>query len=266
MPTLERDGARIHYEISGSGPAVVLGHSFLCDTHMWAAVAPALAERYRVINVDFRGHGGSTAPSPHTLEDLADDWRATLDREGIARAALVGLSMGGMTAMRLALSTPDRVAGLGLLDTSADPEPPTKRVQYRFMAGLERRFGHIAIIDAIVPRIMMSATTRRTRRDLYDREAARLKKVDVNALYWTSRAVFDRVSIVSRLAEIRCPTLVMVGAEDVATTPAKSRRLAAGIRGARLVELPGAGHLSALETPDAVVRELQAFLPTCAWA
>jgi len=243
MPTLERDGARIHYEVSGNGPAIVLGHSFLCDTHMWDGVAPALAERYRVINVDFRGHGSSTAPAAHTLDDLAADWRAILDREGIARAALVGLSMGGMTAMRLALATPERVAGLALLDTSADPEPPTKRVQYRFMAGLERRFGHIAVIDAIEPRIMMGATTRRSRRDLYEREAARLKRVDVNALYWTSRAVFDRVSIASRLGDIRCPTLVMVGAEDVATTPAKSRRLAAGIPGARLVELPGAGQI-----------------------
>jgi len=266
MPTIERDGARIHYELSGSGPAIVLGHSFLCDTHMWDAVSPALAERYRVINVDFRGHGGSTAPAPHTLDDLAADCRAILDREGVTRAVLVGLSMGGMTAMRLALAAPERVAGLVLLDTSADPEPPSKRVQYRFMAGLERRFGHIALIDAIVPRIMMGATTRRTRREIYDREAARLKQVNVNALYWTSRAVFDRESIAARLGEIRCPTLVMVGAEDVATTPAKSRRLAAGIPGARLVELPGAGHLSALETPDAVVRELQTFLSSCHWA
>src|SRR5689334_9659767 len=103
MPILERGGARILYEVSGDGPPLLLGHSLLGDSLMWELVAPELARTLRVINVNARAHGGSTAPSPFTLEDLADDWLAILDREKIDKAVLCGLSMGGMTAMRLAL-------------------------------------------------------------------------------------------------------------------------------------------------------------------
>src|SRR5262245_8096981 len=127
MPILERQGARIVYEISGEGPPLLLGHSLLCDTLMWELVAPELAKHWRVININARGHGGSTAPSPFSLEDLADDWIAILDQERIERAVLCGLSMGGMTAMRLALAAPERVRALILLDTSADPELVQKR-------------------------------------------------------------------------------------------------------------------------------------------
>jgi pimeloyl-ACP methyl ester carboxylesterase len=260
MPILERQGARIFYETEGQGPAILLGHSLLCDNRMWEGVAPELARTHRVININVRGHGGSTAPHPFTLEDLAGDWLAILDREGIESAVLCGLSMGAMTALRVALAAPERVRGLILLDTSADPEVPPKRIQYAAMIELVRAFGHIDFIYKIVKRIMFSETTLRERPWIAQREIYRMKEKDAHQLYHAVHAVFDRGTVLDRVPQINAPALVMVGADDVATPPIRSERLAAALPNARLHVIPGAGHLSALEAPSAVIREISEFL------
>lgn len=260
MPILERQGARIYYETEGQGPAILLGHSLLADSRMWESVAPELAKSHRVININVRGHGGSTAPFPFSLEDLADDWLAILDRESIESAILCGLSMGAMTALRVALAAPERVRGLILLDTSADPEPPQKRPQYAAMIGLVRRFGHIAPIYEIVKRLMFSKKTLSERPWLAQREIDRMKERDAHQLYHAVHAVIDRGPLLYRVVDIHIPALVLVGADDVATPPIRSERLAAALPNARLHVIPGAGHLSALEAPAEVIREVREFL------
>jgi len=270
MRTLERAGARIGYEVAGEGPAVVLGHSLLCDGRMWDAVAPVLARRYRVINIDARGHRASTwpgspgspgSPGPFTLDDLAEDWRAILDAERVDRAALCGLSMGGMTAMRLALAAPERVAALALLDTSADAEAAVKRLQYRLLAEIFKAFGNLAgPLEAPLRRIMFGVSTRADKPGVVARELGRMREQDARQIYHATRAVFDRPSIFGRLGAIRCPTLVMVGEEDVATPPDRARRIAGAIPGARLEVIPRAGHLTTVEQPEAVTAILLAFL------
>ena len=130
MPSIERQNATVAYDVVGSGPPIVLGHSLFCTRSMWRGVVPRLQDSYRVINVELRGHGDSTAEGPFTLADLVDDWLAILDQEGIEQAVLCGLSTGGMTAMRVAGRAPDRVAGLALLDTNAAPETQFNRLQY----------------------------------------------------------------------------------------------------------------------------------------
>jgi pimeloyl-ACP methyl ester carboxylesterase len=227
---------------------------------MWADVAPALATRFTVLNVDARGHGRSVARGPFTLEDLAEDWRAILDREAIERAALCGLSMGGMTAMRLAVRAPERVAALALVDTSARGERPRSRPKYRLLAEALRLLG---FRDALFPpavRSLFGATARRERPELVARTVARIRENDPRQIYPACRAVFGRASVLDTLGAIRCPTLVLCGEEDVATKPRESRLIAGRIPGARLVELPRTGHLSALEAPDAVAAHVGAFL------
>jgi pimeloyl-ACP methyl ester carboxylesterase len=263
MPILEREGARISYEVAGQGPPVILGHSLLCDSHMWDAVVPALATNHRVINVDARGHGASRSGGAFTLEDLAADWIAILDREGIERAALVGLSMGGMTAMRLALESPERVAGLALLDTSADSDTAAHRVQYRIMAEATRFAGHLKVLEGTLNKVMFGRTSLRTRRELVARQVDRWRAHPPRLIYHAARAVMDRRPVLERLGAIDCPTLVLVGDEDAALSPACSRRIAGAIRGAELVVVPGAGHLTALEAPEAVVTALVRFLTRC---
>jgi 3-oxoadipate enol-lactonase len=263
MPILERQGARIFYEkyeTEGRGPPILLGHSLLADSRMWEAVAPELAKSHRVININVRGHGGSTAPYPFSLEDLADDWIAILDREGIESAVLCGLSMGAMTALRVALAAPARVRGLILLDTSADPEAPQKRPQYAAMIEIVRRFGHIDPIYQIVKRLMFSKKTLNERPWLAQREIDRMKERDAHQVYHAVHAVIGRGDLLDRVREIKIPALVLVGADDTATPPVRSERLAAALPDARFHVIPGAGHLSALEAPAEVIREISEFL------
>ena len=270
--TLHRDGVRIGYRVSGPAPQpggplpILLGHSLLCDGRMWEGVEPALASKRTVLNVDVRGHGTSTAPRPFTLEDLADDWLAILDREKLPRALLCGLSMGGMTALRVALRAPDRVAAMMILDSSADPELPSKRLQYRLMVETTNYFGMVRMLEPVVMRLMFGKTTLRERPELALREAERMREHDPHQRYWAVRAVFQRRSIHDLLPSIRCPTLVLYGEEDVATPPMRSQRLAAALPSSTLRAIPRAGHLSALEQPQSVVTELEAFLETLAEA
>lgn len=260
LRTISRPGATVGYEVKGEGPPLLFGHSLLCDGRMWTDVVNELASRYRVINIDARGHRHSTADGPFVLESLADDWRAIMDAEGIDAAVLCGLSMGGMTAMRLALRAPTRVRGLALFDTSADPEPLRNRVQYRAMAEVVRRFGQVDPIYSLVKRKMFGKTVLGNQPTLAAREIQRIQEKDPHQLYWAVRAVIERGSITEHLSVLSCPTMVVVGDEDVATPKRYAERIRSAIPGASLRVLSMVGHLSAIEAPALVVSAIGALL------
>jgi 3-oxoadipate enol-lactonase len=239
----------------GEGEPIVLWHSFLCDGGMWRYQLPALEPRYRVINIDGPGHGRSMPIRRRfTLEDCADVAVEILDALEIDRAHWAGLSWGAMTGMRLALAYPSRVRSLALLDTSAHAESRRKLPRYTMLALAARAFGPgmPLILGALGPIFFSTRTIEhkpelvRDQRDLVARMDSESVQRCVDAI------IFRRRSIVDRLSQIDAPTLVMCGADDVATPPAKSRAIAAAIRGARYVEVPNAGHLSALEAPERV--------------
>lgn len=248
----------------GSGPTVVLWHSLLCDGSMWRHQVPALAARRRVLVVDGPGHGASAPPArDYTLEDCATVLLEVLDALGVERAALAGLSWGGMTAMRVALRAPGRVSALALLDTSADAEARLARIRYRAMAAIYRRFGLRGFLERAVLDVMLAPSTRRERPEI-GRELARLlRSWDRAGVGRAIRAVvIERPSIRHALGALASiPVLVIVGDEDRATPPWRSERIARAIPGARLERVSGAGHLSALEQPETVTRLLDAFLP-----
>lgn len=260
MPAIERDGARIDYDVQGEGPALVLGHSLLFDRRMWDGLVPSLARHFRVINVDARAHGRSTTAGRFTLEDLAADWLAILDREGIERALLCGLSMGGMTALRVALAAPARVEAMALLATSADRETPGHRVLYRLVAELQRAVRIDALSEPLVVRKMFGRTSQKRRPEVVERGMAIIRDQAPRAVYPAVRAVFSRGTLADQLGRIRCPTLVVVGDEDTATPPIRARRIAERVPGARLERVPEAGHISVMDRPDAVERLLLEFL------
>ena len=263
MPLLGRPTFSMYYEDTGprEAPTVVLMHSFLCDTTMWGPIPEALAERYRVLNVDLRGHGRSTAPSAdYALEDQADDVLALLDRLAIDRAALVGLSQGGMTALRLALARPERVRALVLLDTSADPETPLNRAKYLAMAASVLVVGLTDVVARQVEPLMFSDNFLEHHRDAVEREVARWRAMDRRGVWRATRAVALRTDISARLREIAAPTLVAVGEHDRALPVPRSRRLAEGIYGAMLATIPRAGHLSVVEQPEDGTRLVRGFL------
>jgi 3-oxoadipate enol-lactonase len=135
MPHVSVNGQRVYYvESRGAGLPVVLGHGFLMDHEMFASQVAALGTRYRVITWDQRGHGlTESTPDNFSYWDSADDLRGVLDSLGIERAVVGGMSQGGFVSLRFALSNPDRVAGLVLIDSQAGLEDPEQLPQYEMM-------------------------------------------------------------------------------------------------------------------------------------
>lgn len=260
MPSLERDGVSIFFEESGAGRPIVLGHSFLCDGSMWAPQLGPLAERARVVNVDLRGHGRSgPVRRPFTLYDVVDDVVAVLDRLGIERAVWAGLSVGGMVALRAALCAPDRVAALVLLDTHAGAERRLQRLRFEMLGLGASLLGVRPFLPLLLP-LMFGRTTRQSNRRLVDDWSRRFATLHVPSIRRGLDAIVGRDSLLDRLAQIRVPSLVVVGTEDTSLPPACSEQIAARLPHASLVRIPGAGHLSALEQPEAVNAAILAFL------
>jgi len=260
MSSIDRQGARIAFDVRGEGPPVILGHSFLCSGAMWSHQVEPLSRHFTVINVDFRGHGASgPVAEPFTLYDLVDDLVAVLDTLGIERAAWAGLSIGGMVAMRAALTARDRVSALVLLDTHAGPERPFKKLKYKVLGLGAKLVGVRPFLPAILP-IMFGRTTRQAKPELVREWGTRFARLDVPSLLRVLGALNRRDSVVDRLSEIDVPALVIVGEEDSALPPSFSAQLAAGLGNATLVTVPGAGHLAALEQPDAVTAAMLEFL------
>jgi 3-oxoadipate enol-lactonase len=260
MPHLERRHQRIFYEEIGSGPAIVLGHSLLCSGEMWIHQVPALAETYRVVNIDYRGHGQSgTAKKSFTLSDLVDDTVAILDELEIDTAVWAGLSTGGMVALKGAIDAPERVRAIIVADASADGEPFYPRLKYRALGLGARLFGLRPFVSAVAP-IMFGGTTLSENHQVVDEWIPDFLSIDLPSVLRALEAVVTRDSLVDDLAKIEVPTLVMVGNEDCAQPVARSQQIAEGIAGARLEIIPGAGHLSSLEQPEKVTEVMLDFL------
>jgi len=253
---------RLHVEDVGAGPAVVLWPSLFCDASLWRHQVDELARDHRLLLVEGPGHGRSEPPgTPFTLDECARATVEILDAAGLNRAVLAGLSWGGMTFMRVALAAPERVAALVLIDTSADAERRLESIRIRALEMLFRRFGFLDTIERAIIKALVGRTARRERPEIAADLASRFRRWDPKGLARAVRAVIlDRQSILDDLSRIRCPTLVIVGEEDQATPPACSERIARRIAGARVVRIPRAGHLSALEAPTEVNRALRNFL------
>ncbi len=272
MTGRSRDGARVarspgatdrlHYQAVGEGPAVVLLHSFLCSGAMWSEQVEALAREHRVLNVDLGGHGASPAvQAPVDLEALLVPVFAVLEAEGIEQAHWAGLSIGGMLALRAALAAPERVRSLLLLDTDAGPERRPARFEYRLLGTVVRVLGMRPVLPSVC-RKMFGRSTLRHQPDLVREWRSRFAAIDVPSSLAILEALIRRRDLVPRLPEISAPALVLVGAEDRSLPPERSLTLAEGLPNGRYVEVPLAGHLSALEQPDRVTEAMLEHLRT----
>ena len=260
MAVVLNRGLSISFEDIGAGPPVVLGHSFLCSGKMWHEQVPVLADKFRVLNLDFRGHGRSSAlTEAFSLYDGVSDVVAVLDEIGIEKAVWCGLSVGGMVALRAALICPERVEGLILLDTDAGPEAPLRKLKYYGM-GLGARFLGIGPFLRPISRLMFGPTTRRENPTLVSEWKRQFSTVHVPSMLRGLNALMRRDSLLSRLPRIGVPALVLVGAEDRSLPPALARRIHEGLPDSRLVEIPAAGHLSVLEQPAPVNEAILDFL------
>ena len=248
----------VHALVSGRGdaPAVVLSNSLGSTHRMWDAQLDALEGRFKVVRYDTRGHGDSPVPDgPYTIDDLADDVVALLDRLGIERAHVVGLSLGGMTAMRLAARNPDRVDRIALLCTGAQLLPASA---WSERAALVRAEGSAAVAVAVVERWFTPgylAAHPDVRIELEHMVAA----TSAQGYAGCCDAIAE-MDLREQLSSITAPTLAIAGADDPATPPVRLEEIAAGIPDSKLLVVQQAAHLANAEQPGIITPALIAHL------
>lgn len=223
---------------------------------MWDAQVPALRERHRVIRADLRGHGRSPVPpGPYALADLGGDVLALLDRLGVERTDVCGLSIGGMVAMWLALEAPERVGRLVLICTSARLEPVQGWLD---RAATVRERGTGAVAEAVVGRWFTPQHAAR-HPDLVARMRAMIAATPPEGYAGCCEAIAG-MDLRSSLASIEAPTLCLAGADDPAIPVDHLRLIAGAIGGARLEVVPSAAHLANVEQADRVTRAIMGHL------
>src|SRR5215212_1479949 len=232
MPSTQVNGIDLYYEETGSGPPLLLIAGLGGNTLGWAMLLPALAEHFRVIAFDNRGAGRSSAPAgPYTTGQLADDTAALLDRLGIERTHVIGLSMGGMIAQELALAHPERVDHLVLYATYARPRPAIHDPWFRnWVEACERGTTPDQLATLLLPWFLtpafmaqpeqVEAAIEEWAADPYPAPA---HGVAAQAAACLSHDTHDR------LGHVAASTLVLVGAEDIVTPVSCAQELAEGI-------------------------------------
>ncbi len=244
---------RLAYTDQGPGPVVVLLHGFPLGRAMWKEQVSGIGSTYRIVAPDLRGHGDSPAPEgDYTIDEMADDVIELLDTLSLDVPVVVGgLSMGGYVALSLMARYPERVRGLMLMDTRADADTPEAAEKREDLARAVLAAGHAGpAVDAMIPRLFSKMTLEnRPERVTPIREM--MQANTARGVVGTLRAMAHRLDRRALLPEIRVPTLVLVGEDDVVTPPADAQAMADAIPVRRLEVVPWAGHLAPYEN-DAV--------------
>jgi 3-oxoadipate enol-lactonase len=257
MPYANVNGQRIYFEDSGgSGAPVILGHGFLMDHEMFAPQLPALAPEFRVITWDERGFGLTEWDGkPFTYWDSADDCLGLLDHLGIKRAVVGGMSQGGFLSLRAALTAPERVRALVLLDTSADVEPPETLAANQGMLDMWVSVGPIDQLAEAVAALIINDPVENAR------WIAKWRQRPKELLAEPGRCLVSRDDISPRLGEITCPAIAIHGEADNGITIDRAEAMAAALPGCGdVVRIPGAAHAANLTHADLVNPPLLAFL------
>jgi len=239
-------------------PWIVLGNSLGADLSMWQPQMALLTTAYRVLRYDTRGHGASDAPpGPYSFDDLTGDVIGLMDHFEIAEAAVMGLSMGAMTGIGLALRYPARIGRMVLADGRADaPEP--------FRAMWDDRIARVSAggLEAIAEGTLATWFTEDWRRANPAALASVRQMVLGNSAqgYVGCCRALQGLDYLRDLGRMRSPALYVVGAQDMGATPAVMQEMADATPGATLAVIPGAAHVSNINAPDAFNAAVAPFL------
>jgi 3-oxoadipate enol-lactonase len=267
VPSADVNGARLHYEVAGDGPAVALLHEAIADSRMWDDHVEALAERHRLLRYDLRGFGRSTFPAGPFSN--ADDLRILLDVAGIDRVALVGASLGARVAVDFAVAHPGRVTALVLVAPGIrgkEWSTDVKRAWEEEEEALES--GDLARAVDVNLRTWVDGVRKPGSADPAVR--ARVAEMQLQAFRVQVPAYesdsppgpetrMDPPSV-DRLGEIAVPTLVLLGDQDVPDIRENAELLATGIPGARLEVFQDVAHMLPMERPEEFTRVVLEFL------
>lgn len=263
MPYLDLGDACVHYTDEGTGSeTIVFSHGLLFSGQMFASQVEHLKGSFRCITFDHRGQGKSKVTKEgYDIDTLTEDAARLIEDLDAAPCHFVGLSMGGFVGMRLAFRHPELLRSLTLIETSADPEPEENKPSYRLLNFIARWFGIGIVVGKVMPIIFghsfLSDQARADERAKWRKIIAANDKIGITRAV---NGVINRKGVGREIRQINRPVLIIVGDQDVATTPEKSERMHAAIQGSKLVTIPNAGHSSTIEEPHAVNVAVSAFL------
>ena len=260
MPYIKLNNCNYYYEIHGSGKeTIVLSHGLLWSGKMFYKQINDFKSKYTVITYDHRGQGKSeVTKGSYNMDQLYKDVVALLDYLKLKNIHFGGLSMGGFVAMRLAARRPDLVKSLILMETTAECEP--NKLKYAILKNVVKFLGVKAVVRPVM-KIMFGTKflddpNRKEERIEWTNELLKNNKSIVSAV----SAVIDRDAISDELKNINCPTLILVGTQDLATPPEKAEFIHSKIKRSTLTYIDGGGHTSSIEEPEKYNREIGHFL------
>ncbi|WP_088239598.1 alpha/beta fold hydrolase [Calothrix rhizosoleniae] len=261
MPKIQANGIEVFYNISGTGEPLLLLAGFACDNSYWSLMMPHLTKKYQVIRVDNRGVGRSSTPTqPYSIKEIARDVAVLLEHLCIDSISVIGHSMGGQIAQELALNDPTKVQNLILISSWAQANSIFHTIieswgdlpqildwqQYQKIIlpwVFTDKFLSTPLAIAQILQMAINYPFRPTPQGLYDQ----------------SRAILN-TDTSDRISEISCPTLVMVGKQDILTPVAFSQQLAQLIPYAEIALIENCGHGLLIESPHAVAEKILGFL------
>ena len=249
MPNIDRDGVKIHYEVHGSGPTLLLTHGYSATSAMWQGQIAALSKHHQLVLWDMRGHGRSDYPDDPaaysealTVADIA----ALLDKVGAGQAIIGGLSLGGYMSLAFHRAHPDQVRALLIIDTGPGFKKDDARDAWNRRAhDTGDRFDRegLAVLQSASP------------------ERANANHRDASGLAHAARGMLTQrdARVIESLPDIKVPALVVVGADD-APFLAASDYMAAKIPGAKKAVIAAAGHAVNIDQPQAFIEAVLPFL------
>ena len=255
---IQVNGVDIAYRFDGpkEGTVLLVANSLMANGSMWDGNLPALADRYRVLRYDKRGHGGSgLSAGPYTIGQLADDAVGLLDALGIQKAHFMGLSIGGMIGQQLGARYPDRILSLSLCNTASEM-PPRSLWEERFE--IARSQGIAGLVDGTIQRWFTAPFIERAPQEI-EKVRQMILSTNVDGYIGCGSAVRDMAQS-TLLLKIKAPTLVLSGRYDPACTVDQGTVLHRLIVHSNMVILEDAAHLSNIEQPEAFNKTVRQFI------
>ena len=254
------NGCRFNVRTEGSSaaPWLMLSHSVATDLTMWDWVSDGLAEDFQLLRYDTRGHGGSDAPAgDYTMDMLADDAAGILDALKIDKVHFLGLSLGGMTGLGLALNHAARLHSLIVADARAQANPGYSESWQQRAASVAER-GIEAIVEANLER-WFTERFRRNDPDTMNQVRAMIRRTSPVG-YRGCAAALAGLNYGDRLKDIRLPVLYLTGSDDQGAPPEVMKDMQQATPGSRYIEIADAGHIASIEQPAAFGTAVTDFL------
>ncbi|MBK7813231.1 MAG: alpha/beta fold hydrolase [Rhodocyclaceae bacterium] len=237
---------------------MILSHSLATDLSMWDDQMAALTPHFRVLRFDTRGHGGTSAPDgAYDFAWLTADVLWLMERLGIGRAHFCGISLGGMIAQHVALAAPEKIDRLVLVSTTSAYGPEARALWAERIAAV--RTGGMAPLVAPTLERWFTAPYRAARPEVMARVGAMIAATPAAGYIGCGQAI-PLMDTTARLAQLRCPALVIAGADDAGMPPAMGRRIVEHLPGARWEVIESAAHLCNIEQKDSFNSLLLEFL------